>query len=96
LYQLWEEQQQKSKELEEKYRAKLKEKSLHGQLKIMAGKPGEAVIKVAEDEKACMIVTGTRGMGTVRRTLLGSVSDYLIHHARCPVVVCRDTEKNVK
>lgn len=36
-----------------------------------------------------MIVTGTRGMGKVRRTILGSVSDYLVHHAHCPVVVCR-------
>ena len=37
-----------------------------------------------------MIVMGTRGMGVVRRTLLGSISDYVVHHAHCPVLVCRE------
>jgi len=39
---------------------------------------------------AVMIITGTRGMGKVKRTILGSVSDYLVNHAICPVKVCRD------
>jgi len=36
------------------------------------------------------IVVGTRGLGSVRRTILGSVSDYVVHHAHCPVIVCRE------
>ncbi len=52
-------------------------------------KPGHVVVQAAADEKATMIVMGTRGMGTVRRTILGSVSDYVMHHAHCPVIVCR-------
>ena len=51
--------------------------------------PGEFVVKVAEEEKAAMIVMGTRGMGTIRRTILGSVSDYVVHHAHCPVLIAR-------
>lgn len=31
---------------------------------------------------------GSRGLGTIRRTILGSVSDYVVHHANVPVVVC--------
>ena len=38
-----------------------------------------------------MIVMGTRGLGTIRRTLMGSVSDYVVHHARIPVIVVRDS-----
>lgn len=49
--------------------------------------PGEYICKVAKDEHAAMIVMGTRGMGTIRRTILGSVSDFVIHHAHCPVLV---------
>ena len=51
---------------------------------------GEAITEEAADEKAGLIIMGTRGMGTVRRTLLGSVSDYVIHHATCPVLVVRE------
>lgn len=52
-------------------------------------KPGEVIVQAAEEIKAVMIVMGTRGMGTIRRTILGSVSDYVVHHAHCPVLVCR-------
>lgn len=49
--------------------------------------PGEVIIKLAEDEKADFIVMGSRGVGTLRRTFLGSVSDYCVHHTKIPVVV---------
>ena len=52
-------------------------------------KPGEIIVKVADEEKATMIVMGTRGLGKVRRTILGSVSDFVVHHAHCPVIVCK-------
>jgi nucleotide-binding universal stress UspA family protein len=54
-----------------------------------AGKPGEAIVKISKDEKATLIVIGCRGLGSVRRTLMGSVSDYVVHHAHCPVAVCK-------
>ena len=51
-------------------------------------KPGHALCQVAEQEDVNMIVIGSRGEGKLRRTLMGSVSDYIVHHARCPVLVC--------
>ena len=51
------------------------------------GPPGEMICKVAKQEGATFIVIGSRGTGTVRRTILGSVSDYVVHHAHMPVVV---------
>ena len=42
-------------------------------------KPGEAICAVAEREKPLvLIVLGTRGLSRIRRTLLGSVSDYVV------------------
>ena len=51
------------------------------------GKPGEVIIKHAKKEKANYIVMGCRGLGKIRRTLLGSVSDFVVHHAEIPVIV---------
>ncbi len=52
-------------------------------------KPGSVIVEIAKREKADMVVMGTRGLGSIRRTILGSVSDYVVHHSHCPVVVCR-------
>ena len=49
--------------------------------------PGPRIIEIAEQKHPALIVMGTRGMGTVRRTLLGSVSDYTIHHSKVAVCV---------
>jgi len=59
-------------------------------LRSSSGRPGEVICQIAEEVSAVMIITGTRGMGKVKRTILGSVSDYLVNHAICPVMVCRD------
>lgn len=90
----WEEarkkDQEKVKELEEKYNTKILEKGLSGQIHTEGGsKPGEIICRVAEEEKATLVVMGTRGLGKMRRTIMGSVSDYVVHHASCPVIVCR-------
>lgn len=86
---MWKEEENKVKLLEDKMKTLLKEKGLSGVLRTATGKPGEVICKIAEEETAVMIVVGTRGMGKVRRTILGSVSDYLVNHAHCPVIVCR-------
>jgi nucleotide-binding universal stress UspA family protein len=57
------------------------------------GATGEAVVGHAFEElerlseEVDLLVLGSRGYGPVRRTLLGSTSDRVIHHAACPVVV---------
>ncbi|VDI63637.1 Hypothetical predicted protein [Mytilus galloprovincialis] len=62
---------------------------MEGEVKPSESKnPGEGIVKAAAELGAEFIVTGTRGMGTIRRTILGSVSDYVLHHAEVPVIVC--------
>ena len=48
---------------------------------------GYTICKIAKDHSASVIVTGQRGLGAIRRTILGSVSDYVIHHSHIPTVV---------
>ena len=46
--------------------------------------------RAGEELGAGMIVVGSRGLGGVRRALMGSVSDSVVRHAHCPVLVVRD------
>lgn len=63
-------------------------------MKQMSGKPGEAIVEAAIEENADLILVGTRGLSKMRRTFLGSVSDYCVHHSPVPVLVCkRNTKK---
>lgn len=54
------------------------------------GRPDEEIVKLAEEIGAGLIVMGSRGRGGVRRSLMGSVSDSVVRHAHCPVMVVRE------
>lgn len=87
--QLLKELSEKVKALESKYKQKMQGLKLSGKFRTGQGKPGEVLCKFAEEEKASLVIVGTRGLGKIRRTFLGSVSDYVIHHCHVPVLVCR-------
>ncbi|VEL40156.1 unnamed protein product [Protopolystoma xenopodis] len=50
-------------------------------------KPGQQIVRIAEELGAHMVIVGNRGIGTLRRTFLGSVSDHILHHVSMPVIV---------
>jgi nucleotide-binding universal stress UspA family protein len=51
----------------------------------------EAIVHLAEEIGADLIVMGSRGFGGLRRALLGNVADSVVRHAHCPVLVVRPT-----
>jgi len=54
---------------------------------LMEGSEAEAILTVAENHQADLIVMGTRGFGAVKGMLVGSVSRKVIHLSTCPVMV---------
>ncbi|BFZ08205.1 hypothetical protein BsWGS_11244 [Bradybaena similaris] len=75
---------------------KLKVHGLPGRvMSVMSSKPGEGIIKAAEDEDAALIVVGKKAKSSLKRTFVGSVSDYLVHHAHVPVFVCKQRSKPI-
>jgi nucleotide-binding universal stress UspA family protein len=58
-------------------------------LRIAEQYRAQQIVQVAEDIGAGLIVMGSRGLGGVRRALMGSVSDSVVRHAHCPVLVVR-------
>lgn len=53
------------------------------------GRTDQEIVELAEGIGAGLIVVGSRGLGGVRRALMGSVSDSVVRHAHCPVLVVR-------
>jgi nucleotide-binding universal stress UspA family protein len=53
--------------------------------------PAEAILNVAEETKADLIVVGNKGMTGARRFLLSSVPNNISHHAPCSVIIVRTT-----
>eukprot|EP00249_Psilotum_nudum_P025359 c29751_g1_i1 orf=325-801(+) len=56
---------------------------------VVHGDAREVICATVEKLKVDLLVIGSHGYGTIKRLLLGSVSDYCIHHAHCPVVVVK-------
>ena len=56
---------------------------------LRMGAPDEEIVGLAETIGAGLIVMGSRGRGGIKRALLGGVSDSVIRHAHCPVLVVR-------
>ena len=56
---------------------------------VWEGEPGPAIVDAAAAEEASMVIVGTHGRNRVGRLLLGSVSDYVVRHATCPVLIVR-------
>jgi nucleotide-binding universal stress UspA family protein len=57
---------------------------------LLEGDPSEGILKIAEQEKADLIVVGNRGMHGARR-VLGSVPNTISHRARCSVLIVQTT-----
>jgi nucleotide-binding universal stress UspA family protein len=49
----------------------------------------QAIVHLADEIGAGLIIIGSRGLGGLRRALMGSVSDSAVRHAHCPVLVVR-------
>lgn len=57
---------------------------------VLFGSPESRIVETAEEMKADMIIVGSHGYNSWERLLLGSVSDSVVHHAPCSVLVVRN------
>ncbi|XP_052792498.1 universal stress protein in QAH/OAS sulfhydrylase 3'region-like [Mya arenaria] len=95
-HQLLKQEEQKMKEVFDNIDIMAKSRNVKHHLLRLDGQPGQAIVKEAEKQGANLIITGSRGVGGIRRTLIGSISDYIIHHSHVPVVVCKHEDEHHK
>lgn len=71
--------------------ARAKEAGVEVQTHPVEGDPVDAILKVAEDSGADLIVVGNKGMAGARRFILGSVPNNISHHSPCSVLIVHTT-----
>jgi nucleotide-binding universal stress UspA family protein len=62
----------------------------------MGERRDQAIVHLAEELGAGLIVMGSRGLGGVRRALMGSVSASVVRHAHCPVMIVRPEKERAE
>ena len=76
-------------EIIEDARRRLEQVSVEVEEDLLEGPAADAIVSAAEARNADLVVMGTRGMGSLKGLLVGSVSTKVTHHAPCPVLVVR-------
>lgn len=64
-------------------------------LLLEAGSPHQTIVKIAEQTQPDWIIMGSRGASNIKEIVMGSVSQYVLHHVSCPVMIVKDDDKNL-
>lgn len=80
--------EQRRRDLEEAC-AFLSERGIHAETIEGQGDPGSVIVNAAKEKDADLVIVGSRGLNTVQRLLMGSVSSKVVHRAPSDVLVVR-------
>lgn len=89
LRMVWEAQRKNAQALVTKVARQLRRKGFKPTTSIVQGEPRGKIVDVASRWNADLIVLGSHGHRGLKRFLMGSVSDAVVHHAHCSVLVVR-------
>lgn len=64
-------------------------------LLLEAGSPHQTIVNIAEQIEPDWIIMGSRGASNIKEIVMGSVSQYVLHHVSCPVMIVKDNDKNL-
>jgi len=81
-------------EILKEYEDNIKKEGVTVSSVILDESPGKAIVRYAEKEEFNLIVMGSVNRGSIERMLtgLGSVSNYVLQHAKCPVLIIKSTD----
>jgi nucleotide-binding universal stress UspA family protein len=86
---LLKEQRQRLEDVVSRAESTLRESGFATEGRVLTGDPREALLHVAQSERADLIVVGSRGRTGLAKLMLGSVSSHVVTHAPCSVLVVK-------
>ncbi|MGF1486363.1 MAG: universal stress protein [Prochloraceae cyanobacterium] len=92
--QQWEEFQREGLEMLQSCAAEAKKLDIKVEYRQISGSPSRSICSTAREWGADTIVIGRRGRSGLSEMLLGSVSNYVVHHAPCSVLIVQENKKN--
>ena len=92
----WETYESECLEQLQKFTAQAHQANINTEFRQLPGSPGRTICHLAWSRQADLIVVGNRGRSGIGELLLGSVSNYVLHHAPCSVLTVKNyvPEKN--
>jgi nucleotide-binding universal stress UspA family protein len=57
------------------------------------GETRDEIVDYVESVKADLLILGSRDLSTLKRTFVGSTSDYCVHHCHCPIMIVKGPRK---
>ncbi|GLT93729.1 hypothetical protein SLE2022_115060 [Rubroshorea leprosula] len=69
-------------------------KNVNYRTEVLIGEPKEKICEAVENLHAGLLVMGSRAFGPIKRMFLGSVSNYCLNHAQCPVFVAKHKDNS--
>lgn len=78
-----------SRELLENLKKKLESKDIKVKIILEKGHAGSVIVSTIVSEECDLVVVGSRGLSSFSNFLIGSVSNYVIHHSKCPVLIIK-------
>lgn len=88
-FEIIEQLKEKAMNMLDRYKALAQKNGVPIQVTIMQGDPAKVIIETAREKSYDLIIMGTRGRSAFKELLIGSVSQKVMHHANCPVMVVR-------
>lgn len=83
---------EQSKALVNEYMAQCQEAGISCEGELVRGEPGSWIVDEAKRLRADVVAVGSHDSGVLKRAVMGSVSDHVLHNVHCPVVIVRFSE----
>ncbi|MBI1828044.1 MAG: universal stress protein [Thaumarchaeota archaeon] len=79
----------KAEKMLDEYKIQATKSNVPIEIMVTQGDPAQVIIEIAKTKRYDLIIMGTRGRSAFQELLIGSVSQKVMHHASCPVMVIR-------